>query len=62
MALRAAADDEQRFTMHAVVDTHKRFMDLLVVYINNPVWVEQSIRMMELFLADGKYKVVGFDI
>jgi hypothetical protein len=37
MALRAAADDEQQFTMHAVVDTHRRFTDLSVVYTNNPV-------------------------
>ena len=47
MALRAAADDEQQFTMRAVVDTHRRFMDLLVVYTNDPVWVEHSIHIME---------------
>ena len=35
MALRTAADDEQQFTMYAVVDTHKRFMELSVVYTNN---------------------------
>ena len=42
MALRAAADDEQQFTMHAVVDTNRRFMELSMVYTNNPVWVENS--------------------
>ena len=62
MALRAAVDDEQRFTMRAVVDTHRRFMDLSVVYTNDPVWVEHSIHMMELLLAGEKYKVVGFDL
>ena len=62
MALRAAADDEQQFTMRAVVDTHKRFMDLSVVYTNDPVWVEHSIHIMELLLAAEKYKVVGFDL
>ena len=48
MALRAAADDEQQLTMHDVVDTHRRFMDLLVVYTNDPVWAEHSIHIMEL--------------
>ena len=62
MALRAAADDEQQFTMHAVVDTHRRFTELSVVYTNNPVWVEHSIHIMELLLAEEKYKVVGFDL
>src|SRR6266511_2709132 len=62
MALRAAADDEQQFTMHAVVDTHRRFTDLSVVYTNNPVWVEHSIHIMEFLLAEEKYKVVGFDL
>ena len=62
MALRAAADDEQQFTMRAVVDTHRRFMDLSVVYTNDPVWVEHSIHIMELLLAAEKYKVVGFDL
>jgi hypothetical protein len=37
MELRAAADDEQQFTMHAVVDTHRRFTELSVMYTNNPV-------------------------
>jgi hypothetical protein len=37
MALRAAADDEQQFTMHAVVETHRRFTELSVVYTNNLV-------------------------
>ena len=54
MALRAAADDEQQFTMRVVVDTHRRFMDLSVVYTNDPVWVEHSIHIMELLLAEEK--------
>ena len=62
MALREAADDEQEFTMRAMVDTHKRFMDLSVVYTNDPVWAEHSIHIMELLLAEEKYKVVGFDL
>ncbi|KAE8793787.1 hypothetical protein D1007_31530 [Hordeum vulgare] len=62
MALRAAPDGEQQFTMHAVVDTHRRFTELSVVYTNNPVWVEHSIHIMELLLAEEKYKVVGFDL
>ena len=48
--------------MHAVVDTHRRFTELSVVYTNNPVWVEHSIHIMELLLAEEKYKVVGFDL
>ena len=47
--------------MHAVVDTHRRFVELSVVYSNNPVWVEHSIHIMELLFAEEKYKVVGFD-
>ena len=62
MALRAAADDEQQFTIHAMVDTHRRFEELSVVYTNHPVWVEHSIHIMELFLAKEKYKVVRFDL
>ncbi len=62
MALRAAADDQQQFTMRVVVDTHIRFMDLSVVYTNDPVWAEHSIHIMELLLAEEKYKVVGFDL
>ena len=62
MALRAAIDDEHQFTMRAVVDTHRRFMDLSVVYINDPVWVEHSIHIRELLLAKEKYKVVAFDL
>ena len=62
MALQAAADDEQQITMHAMVDTHQRFMELSVVYTNNLVWVEHSIHIMELLLAEEKYKVVGFDL
>ena len=48
--------------MRAVVDTHTRFMDLLVVYTNDPVWVEHSIHIMEQLLAEDKYQVVGFDL
>ena len=62
MALRAAADDEQQFTKHAMVDTHRRFEELSVVYTDNPVWVEHSIHIKELLLAEEKYKVVGFDL
>ena len=62
MALRAAADDEHQFTMRAVVDTHRRFMDLSVVYTNDPVWVEHSIDIMEQLLAEDKYHVVDFDL
>ena len=54
MVLRAAAENEQQFTMHAVVDTHRRFTELLVIYTNNPVWVEHSVHIMELFLAEEK--------
>ena len=45
-----------------MVDTHRRFMDLSVVYTNDPVWVEHSIHIMELLLAEEKYRVVGFDL
>ncbi|KAE8798640.1 hypothetical protein D1007_26128 [Hordeum vulgare] len=62
MALRASADDEQQFTMHAMMDTHRRFTELSVVYTNNPVWVEYSIHIMDVLLAEEKYKVVGFDL
>ena len=62
MALRAAADNEQQFTMRVMVDTLRRFMDLPVVYTNGLVWVEHSIHIMELLLAEEKYKVVGFDL
>ena len=37
-------------------------MDLSVVYTNNSDWVEHSIHIMELLLAEEKYKVVGFDL
>ena len=33
-----------------------------MVYTNNPVWVEHSIHIMELLLAEEKYKVVRFDL
>ena len=35
---------------------------LLVVYTNDPVLVESSIQTMEQFLAEDKYRVVGFDL
>ena len=33
-----------------------------MVYTNDPVWAEHSINIMELLLAEEKYKVVGFDL
>jgi hypothetical protein len=62
MAVPAAADDERQFTIHAIVDTHRRFTELSVVYTNNPIWVENSIHTTELLLAAEKYKVVGFNL
>ena len=62
MALTVPADDERRFTMHAVVDTYRRFMELLVLYTNNLIWVENSIHTMNVLLVVEKYKVVGFDL
>ncbi|KAE8770468.1 hypothetical protein D1007_57773 [Hordeum vulgare] len=62
MVLRVAANEEQQFTMHVVVDTHRRFMELLVVYTNNPVWVDLSIHIMELLLAEEKYMVVELNL
>ena len=63
MALPAADDNNGgQFTTHHVVDTHRWFMDLSMVYTNDPVWVEHSIHIMELLLAEEKYKVVGFDL
>ncbi|KAE8785637.1 hypothetical protein D1007_40617 [Hordeum vulgare] len=61
-ALRAAANDEWRFTIRAYVNTHIRFKDLSMVYTNDPVWVENSIHTMEQLIVDDKYKVVGFDL
>ncbi|KAE8792079.1 hypothetical protein D1007_33403 [Hordeum vulgare] len=50
------------FGMH-LVETHMRKMDLMVVYTNNPVMVEDSISTMERLLAkDNKYKVVTFNL
>ena len=48
--------------MRAMVGTHRRFMDLSVVYTNDPVWAEHSVHIMGLLLAEEKYKVVGFDL
>ena len=61
MAPRAAADDEQEFTMRAVVDTHRRFMDLSAVYTNDPVWVEHSINSWSCCLPRRSTRV-GFDL
>src|SRR3989337_1215272 len=33
-----------------------------MVYTNDPVSVESSIQIMEQFLAEDKYQVVGFDL
>ena len=63
MALPAADDDNGgQFTTHHVVDTHVRGKALSVVYTNDPVSVESSIQTMEQFLAEDKYRVVGFDL
>ena len=62
MALRAATDDEQQFTMRAVVDTHRRFMDLSVVYTNDPRTVEWIIKKYEEWLKEEKNKFVGLDL
>ena len=63
MALPASADDNGgQFTMHHVVDTHVRGKALSVVYTNDPVSVERSIQTMEQFLAEEKYRAVGFDL
>ena len=40
--------------MHAMVDTHQRFTVLSVEYTTNPVWVEHTIHIMELLLAEEK--------
>ncbi|XBH67727.1 hypothetical protein VPH35_096053 [Triticum aestivum] len=63
MALPAADDDNDgQFTTHHVVDTHVRGKALSVVYTNDPVSVESSIQTMDQFLAEDKYRVVGFDL
>ena len=63
MVLPAADDDNgTQFTMHHIVDTHVRGKALSVVYTNDPVSVESSIQTMEQFLAEDKYRVVGFDL
>ncbi|KAE8816119.1 hypothetical protein D1007_06444 [Hordeum vulgare] len=60
--LPTADDDEWEFTIHAYLGTRIRFKDLSVVYTNTPVWVENSIHTMEQLLANGKYKVIGFNL
>ena len=63
MALPAADDNNSgQFTTHHVVDTHVRGKALSMVYTNDPVSVEISIQTMEQFLAEDKYRVVGFDL
>ena len=63
MALPAADDDNGgQFTPHHIVDTHVRGKALSVVYTNDLVSVESSIQTMEQFLAEDKYRVVGFDL
>ncbi|KAE8797684.1 hypothetical protein D1007_27151 [Hordeum vulgare] len=50
------------FDVH-LVETHMRKMDLMVVYTNDSVIVEDSINIMEWLLAEeDKYKVVSFDL
>ncbi|KAE8768813.1 hypothetical protein D1007_59676 [Hordeum vulgare] len=52
-----------KFTIIAKVDTHIRKTDLSVVYINDPIMVENSINTIEQLLAeDDKYKVVVFNL
>ena len=61
MALRETDDDNGgQFTTHHVVDTHVRGKALLVVYTNDLSSVESSIQTMQQFLAEDKYRVVGF--
>ncbi|KAE8777447.1 hypothetical protein D1007_49813 [Hordeum vulgare] len=52
-----------RFAIIVKVDTHNRKMDLLVVYTNEPILVENSINTMKQLLAqDDKCKVVSFNL
>ncbi|KAE8780184.1 putative methyltransferase PMT27 [Hordeum vulgare] len=54
---------EQQSTIIAKVDTHIRKTNLLVVYTNDPVVMENSINTIEQLLAkDDNYRVVGFDL
>ena len=62
MALPAVDDDNGgQFTTQPVVDSHVGGKALSMVYTNDPVSVESSIQIMEQFLAEDKYQVVGFD-
>ncbi|KAE8801495.1 hypothetical protein D1007_22878 [Hordeum vulgare] len=62
-AIPAAIDTERQFTILAKVDTHMRKADLSVVYTNDPIIFENSIKTIEHLPAkDDKYKVVGFDL
>ncbi|KAE8791235.1 hypothetical protein D1007_34365 [Hordeum vulgare] len=59
---RISSDAAIEFGVH-LVETHMRNMDLMVVYTNDPVMVEDTINTMEWLLAeDDKYKVVDFDL
>ncbi|KAE8806627.1 hypothetical protein D1007_17150 [Hordeum vulgare] len=50
------------FGVHPM-ETDMRKMDLMVVYTNDPIMVEDSINTMEQLLGeDDKYKVVGFNL
>ncbi|KAE8790088.1 hypothetical protein D1007_35603 [Hordeum vulgare] len=50
------------FDVHPV-KTYMRKADLMVVYTNDPIRVEDSNNTMERLLdGDDKYKVVGFDL
>ncbi|KAE8779392.1 hypothetical protein D1007_47604 [Hordeum vulgare] len=59
---RISSGAPMQFGVH-YVDTHIRKMDLMVVYTNDPLVVEDSINTMERFIVVVyKYKVVGFDL
>ncbi|KAE8774484.1 hypothetical protein D1007_53146 [Hordeum vulgare] len=46
-----------------LVETHMRKSDLMVMYNNDPVMVEDSINTMDKLLFEyDKYEVVGFDL
>ncbi|KAE8797495.1 hypothetical protein D1007_27352 [Hordeum vulgare] len=63
MALLAVDDDNKgQFTMHHVVNTRMRGKELPMVYMNVSILVESSVQTMDQLLAEGKYRVVGFDL
>ena len=55
-------DNGRQFTTQHIMDTHVRRKALSLVYTNDPVSMESSIQTMEQFLAEDKYRVVGFDL